>query len=162
MEAIEIYQSWYKKWFREAKEEEWEICSSHLLVSMNSYFHIKSFLGQEKTIEVLGGWSPMYWKEKVNKIRYWLKNQSLSSVDQKKKLEMIQDFENERTVEQTRFRTPQRQPQGTSEKEEKSQSIRNKGKCKVNQHRTYPQGYKIPKLEPSSINSVLNMTRTPM
>ncbi|MBW0584161.1 hypothetical protein O181_123876 [Austropuccinia psidii MF-1] len=32
--------------------------------AMNSYLHIKSLLGQEKTIELLGGWSPLSFKDK--------------------------------------------------------------------------------------------------
>ncbi|MBW0480075.1 hypothetical protein O181_019790 [Austropuccinia psidii MF-1] len=35
-----------------------------------------------------------------------------------------------------------------------------KGKGKANWHRPYPQGYRIPKLEPSEVDSVLNMART--
>ncbi|MBW0504605.1 hypothetical protein O181_044320 [Austropuccinia psidii MF-1] len=42
--------------------------------AMNSYLHNKSFLGQEKTIELLRGCSPLYFKEKVKKIKNWLKN----------------------------------------------------------------------------------------
>ncbi|MBW0558508.1 hypothetical protein O181_098223 [Austropuccinia psidii MF-1] len=61
--------------------------------AMNSYLHIKSFLGQENTIELLGGWSPLYCTDKVKKINNWLKNQSLSSVDQRKELEMIPALE---------------------------------------------------------------------
>ncbi|MBW0501474.1 hypothetical protein O181_041189 [Austropuccinia psidii MF-1] len=55
---------------------------------MNSYLHIKSFLGQEKTIELLGGWIPLSFKDKVKKINSWFKNQSLLSVDQNKELGM--------------------------------------------------------------------------
>ncbi|MBW0462474.1 hypothetical protein O181_002189 [Austropuccinia psidii MF-1] len=33
---------------------------------------------------------------------------------------------------------------------------------KANWHRTYPQGYRIPKVEPSAVDSVFNMARTPM
>ncbi|MBW0565185.1 hypothetical protein O181_104900 [Austropuccinia psidii MF-1] len=62
---------------------------------MNSYFHIKSFLGQEKTIELLRGWSPMSFKDKVKKIKNWLKNKSLLSIDQKKKFEMTPALETE-------------------------------------------------------------------
>ncbi|MBW0540153.1 hypothetical protein O181_079868 [Austropuccinia psidii MF-1] len=43
---------------------------------MNSYLHIKSFLGQEKTIECLGGWIPLSCKDKVKKIKNWLKTKS--------------------------------------------------------------------------------------
>ncbi|MBW0501136.1 hypothetical protein O181_040851 [Austropuccinia psidii MF-1] len=40
----------------------------------------------------------------------------------------------------------------------------NKGnvKAKVNWHRPYPKGYRIPKLEPSAMESVFNMARTLM
>ncbi|MBW0565462.1 hypothetical protein O181_105177 [Austropuccinia psidii MF-1] len=68
---------------------------------MNSYLHIKSFLGQQKTIEVLGGWSPLSCKEKVKKIKSWLKNQILLSIDQKKELEMTPALEKEGPVAST-------------------------------------------------------------
>ncbi|MBW0583268.1 hypothetical protein O181_122983 [Austropuccinia psidii MF-1] len=63
--------------------------------SMNSYLHIKSFLGQEKTIELLGGWSPLSCKDKVKNIKNGLKNQSILSIDQKKELEMTPALETE-------------------------------------------------------------------
>ncbi|MBW0465364.1 hypothetical protein O181_005079 [Austropuccinia psidii MF-1] len=34
-----------------------------------------------------------------------------------------------------------------------------KGKGKGNWHRSYPQGYTIPKLEPSEVDSIFNMAR---
>ncbi|MBW0571070.1 hypothetical protein O181_110785 [Austropuccinia psidii MF-1] len=68
---------------------------------MNSYLHIKSFLGQEKTIEHLGGWSPFSCKEKVKRIKNWLKNQSFSSIDKKKELEMTATLEKEGPVAST-------------------------------------------------------------
>ncbi|MBW0488210.1 hypothetical protein O181_027925 [Austropuccinia psidii MF-1] len=37
-----------------------------------------------------------------------------------------------------------------------------KAKCKAHWHRTYPQGYRIPKLEPSDMDSVFNKARTLM
>ncbi|MBW0467422.1 hypothetical protein O181_007137 [Austropuccinia psidii MF-1] len=86
--AIEIYQCQYKNWFKAAKEEEWEICPSLWQGAMNSYSHIKSFLGQEKTIDHLGGWSPFSCKDKIKKIKNWFNNQSALSIDQKKELEM--------------------------------------------------------------------------
>ncbi|MBW0506026.1 hypothetical protein O181_045741 [Austropuccinia psidii MF-1] len=91
--TIEIYQSQYKSWFRAAKEEEWEICPSLWQGAINSQLHIKRFLGQEKTIKPLGGWSPFSCKDKVKKVKNWLKNQSLLSVDQKKELEITPAFE---------------------------------------------------------------------
>ncbi|MBW0474625.1 hypothetical protein O181_014340 [Austropuccinia psidii MF-1] len=57
-----------------------------------------SFLGQEKTIEHLGGWSPFSCKDKVKKINNWLKNQSLLSIDQKMELEMTPALEEGRVA----------------------------------------------------------------
>ncbi|MBW0498305.1 hypothetical protein O181_038020 [Austropuccinia psidii MF-1] len=60
---------------------------------MNPYLHIKSFLGQEKTKELVGGWSSLACKDKVKKIENWLKSQSILSVDQNKELEMTPALE---------------------------------------------------------------------
>ncbi|MBW0492962.1 hypothetical protein O181_032677 [Austropuccinia psidii MF-1] len=95
---------------------------------MNSYLHIKSFLGQEKTIELLGGWSPLSCKDKVKKINNWLKNKSLLSIDQKKELEMTPAFETEGPVAFTSSRNVQRQAQRTSEEAERSQEPSGKRK----------------------------------
>ncbi|MBW0553272.1 hypothetical protein O181_092987 [Austropuccinia psidii MF-1] len=121
VEEIEIYQCQYKKWFRAAKEEEWEIFPSLWQGAMNSYLHIKSFLGKEKTIELLGGCSPLPCKDKVKKRKNWLKNQSLLSIDQKKELEMTPAFETEVPVVSTSYRSVQSQAQRTSEEAERSQ-----------------------------------------
>ncbi|MBW0547684.1 hypothetical protein O181_087399 [Austropuccinia psidii MF-1] len=59
---------------------------------MNSYLHIKSFLGQEKTIELLGEWSPFYCKDKVKNIKNWFIDQGLLSIHPKKELEMTPLF----------------------------------------------------------------------
>ncbi|MBW0469097.1 hypothetical protein O181_008812 [Austropuccinia psidii MF-1] len=88
---------------------------------MNFYLHIQSFLGQEKTIELLGGWSPLSCKDKVKKIKKWLKNQSLLSIDQKKELEMTPDLETEGPVASTSSISVQRQAQMNSEEAERSQ-----------------------------------------
>ncbi|MBW0537093.1 hypothetical protein O181_076808 [Austropuccinia psidii MF-1] len=103
---IKIYQCQYKNWFRAAKEEEWEICPSLWQGSMNSYLHIKSFLGQKKTIELSGGWSPFSCKDKVKKIKNWFKNQSLLSIDQKRELEMTPALETEGPVASTSSKPP--------------------------------------------------------
>ncbi|MBW0586298.1 hypothetical protein O181_126013 [Austropuccinia psidii MF-1] len=99
--AIEIYQCQYKNWFRAAKEEEWEICPSLWQGAINFYLHMKSFLGEEKTIEPLRGWSPLSFKDKAKKIKNWLKNQSLLSIDQKKELETTPALETEGPVAST-------------------------------------------------------------
>ncbi|MBW0581900.1 hypothetical protein O181_121615 [Austropuccinia psidii MF-1] len=164
--AIEIYQCKYKNWFRAAKEEEWEICPSLWQGTMNSYLHIKSFLGQEKTIEILGGWSPLSCKDKVKKIKNWLNNQSLLSIYQKKELEMTPALETEGPVVSTSSQpapeVSKDKPDGPQKKQKGPKNHQGKGKGKVNWHRPYPQGYRILKLEPSAVDSVFNMARTLM
>ncbi|MBW0501052.1 hypothetical protein O181_040767 [Austropuccinia psidii MF-1] len=86
-----------------------------------------SFLGEEKTIELLGGWSPLSCKEEVKKIKNWLKNQSILSIDQKKELEMTPALETEVSVASTSSRSVQRQAQRTSEEEKRSQESLRQG-----------------------------------
>ncbi|MBW0571369.1 hypothetical protein O181_111084, partial [Austropuccinia psidii MF-1] len=164
--AIKIYQCQYKRWFREAKEEEWEICPRLWQGAMSSYLHIKSFLGQEKTIELLGGWSPLSCKDKVKKIRNWLKNQSLLSIDEKKELEMTPALETEAPVASTSSKpapeVSKDKPKGPHKKQRGPKNHQGKGKGKANWNRPYPQGYRIPQLEPSAVDSVFNMARTLM
>ncbi|MBW0555232.1 hypothetical protein O181_094947 [Austropuccinia psidii MF-1] len=152
VEEIEIYQFQYKNWFRESKEKEWGIGSSLWQWAMNSYLHIKSFLGQEKTIELLGGWIPLSCKENVKKIKNWLKNHILLFIDQKKELEMNPALETEGPVASTSSKPTSEmskdKPKGPQKKQKGPKNHQGKGKGKANWHRTYPQGYRIPKLEP--------------
>ncbi|MBW0492225.1 hypothetical protein O181_031940 [Austropuccinia psidii MF-1] len=53
-------------------------------------------------------------------------------------------------------------PKGPQKKKKSPKNHQGKGKGKENWHRPYPQGYRIPKLEPSAVDSVLNMARTLM
>ncbi|MBW0515233.1 hypothetical protein O181_054948 [Austropuccinia psidii MF-1] len=131
---------------------------------MNSLLHIKSFLGQEKTIELLGGWSPFSCKDKVRKLRNCLKSQSLLSIDQKKELEMAPALETEAPVASTSSKQAPEvfkdKPNGPQKKQRGPKNHKNKGKGKANWHRLYPQGYRIPKLEASAMDSVFNMAST--
>ncbi|MBW0587131.1 hypothetical protein O181_126846 [Austropuccinia psidii MF-1] len=133
---------------------------------MNSYLHIKSFLAQKKTIELLGGWSPFYCKDKVKKIKNWLKKQILLSIDQKKELEITPLLEKEGPVAFTSSKpapeVSKDKPKGPQKKQKGPKNHQGKGKCKANWYRPYPQGYRITKLEPSAMDSVLNMVRTLM
>ncbi|MBW0533684.1 hypothetical protein O181_073399 [Austropuccinia psidii MF-1] len=133
---------------------------------MNSYLHIKSFLGQEKTIEPLGGCSQLSCKDKVKKIKNWLKNQSLLSRDQKKELETTPALETEAPVASTSSKpapeVSKDKPQGPQKKQKGPKSYQSKGKGKANWHRPYPQGCRIPKLEPSAMDSVFDMAKTLM
>ncbi|MBW0569671.1 hypothetical protein O181_109386 [Austropuccinia psidii MF-1] len=127
---------------------------------MNSYLHIKSFLGQEKTIELLGGWSPLSCKDKVKKIKNWLKNQSLLSIDQKKELEMTPALETEGPVASTSSKpapeVSKDKPKGPQKKQKGPKNHQGKGKAKANWHRPYPQGYRIPKLAQTLPTRVLD------
>ncbi|MBW0535642.1 hypothetical protein O181_075357 [Austropuccinia psidii MF-1] len=132
---------------------------------MNSYLHIKSFLGQEKTIELLKGWSPLSCKDKVKKIKSLLKNQSLLSVDQKKELELTPALEEGPVASTSSKPAPEtfrEKPKRPQKKKEGPKKNHGKGKGKENWHRPYPQGYRIPKLEPSAMKSVFNMARNLM
>ncbi|MBW0589209.1 hypothetical protein O181_128924 [Austropuccinia psidii MF-1] len=53
-------------------------------------------------------------------------------------------------------------PKGPQKKQRGPKNHQRKGKSKDNWHRPYPQGYRIPKLEPSAMNSVFNMARSLM
>ncbi|MBW0492349.1 hypothetical protein O181_032064 [Austropuccinia psidii MF-1] len=130
--AIEILQCQYKNWFRAAKEEEWEICPSLWQGAMNSYLHNKSFLGQEKTKELLGGCSPLTCKDKVRNIKNLFKNQSLLSIDQKKELEMTPALETEGPVAFTSTKpapeVSKDKPKGPQKKQEGPKNHQGKGK----------------------------------
>ncbi|MBW0485494.1 hypothetical protein O181_025209 [Austropuccinia psidii MF-1] len=133
---------------------------------MNSYLHIKSFLSQEKTIELLGGWCPLSCKDKVKKIKNWLKNQSLFSIDQKRELEMTPALETEVPVASTSSKpapeVSKDKPMRPPKKQRGPKNHQGKGKGKGNWHRPYPKGFRLPKLEPSAVDSVFNMARSLM
>ncbi|MBW0557421.1 hypothetical protein O181_097136 [Austropuccinia psidii MF-1] len=132
---------------------------------MNSYLHIRSFLGQVKTIELLGGWCPLSCKYKVEKIKNLLKNQSLLSIDKKELFEMNPALE-EGPVGSTSSKpapeTSKEKLKGPQKKKKGPKNHQGKGKRKANWHRPYPQGYRIPKLEPSAMDNIFNMARTLM
>ncbi|MBW0553171.1 hypothetical protein O181_092886 [Austropuccinia psidii MF-1] len=53
-------------------------------------------------------------------------------------------------------------PKGPQKKQKGPKNHQVKGKGKANWHRPYPQGYRIPKLEPSEVDNVFYMARTLM
>ncbi|MBW0510938.1 hypothetical protein O181_050653 [Austropuccinia psidii MF-1] len=53
-------------------------------------------------------------------------------------------------------------PKGPQKKQRGPKNHHSKGKGKANQHRPYPKGYRIPKLEASAVDSVFKMTRNLM
>ncbi|MBW0550180.1 hypothetical protein O181_089895 [Austropuccinia psidii MF-1] len=133
---------------------------------MNSYLHIKRFLGQEKAIDLLGGWSPLYCKGKFKKIKNLLKNQSLLSIYQKEELEMTSDLEKRGPVASTSYKpapeVSKDKPKRPQKKHKIPKNHQRKGKGKANWHRPYPQGYRIPELKPSAVDSIFNMARNLM
>ncbi|MBW0571803.1 hypothetical protein O181_111518 [Austropuccinia psidii MF-1] len=55
-----------------------------------------------------------------------------------------------------------KKPKGPQKKKKSPKNHQGKGKGKANCNRPYPQGYMIPKFEPSAMESVSNMARTLM
>ncbi|MBW0564973.1 hypothetical protein O181_104688 [Austropuccinia psidii MF-1] len=53
-------------------------------------------------------------------------------------------------------------PKRPRKKKKGPKNHQGKVKGKFNWHRPYPQGYRIPKLEPSAMDNVFNMARTLM
>ncbi|MBW0590396.1 hypothetical protein O181_130111 [Austropuccinia psidii MF-1] len=127
---------------------------------MNSYLHIKRFLGQEKTIELLGGWSPLSCKDKVKKIKNWLKKQSLLSIDQKREVEMTPALE-EGPVASTSSRSIQRESQRTSEEEERSQESSGKGQRQRKLAQTLPTRVQDPQIGAFSCGQCLQYGQDP-
>ncbi|MBW0586290.1 hypothetical protein O181_126005 [Austropuccinia psidii MF-1] len=158
--ALEIQQCQYKNWYREVKEEEWEICPSLWQGDMNCYLHIKSFLGQEKTIELLGGRSPLYCKDNIKKRKNRLKNQILLSIDQKQELEMTPALEKEGPVASKSSKpapeVSKDKPKGPQKKEKGPKNHQGKGKGKKIGTDLTHKGTGSPNwsLQPSTLSSV--------
>ncbi|MBW0548019.1 hypothetical protein O181_087734 [Austropuccinia psidii MF-1] len=57
---------------------------------------------------------------------------------------------------------PRTSPKDLRRSKKGSKNHQGKGKGKANWQRPYPQGYRIPELEPSAVESVFNMARTLM
>ncbi|MBW0533986.1 hypothetical protein O181_073701 [Austropuccinia psidii MF-1] len=111
---------------------------------MNFYLHIKRFLGQEKTLELLQGWSPLSCKGKVKKTKNWLKKQGILFIDQKKELVMTPALETEGPMVSTSSKSAPEvskdKPKGAHKKQRGPKNHQGKSKGKANWHRPYPQG----------------------
>ncbi|MBW0568038.1 hypothetical protein O181_107753 [Austropuccinia psidii MF-1] len=79
---------------------------------------------------------------------------------------MTPDLEKEGQVVSTISKSypelPKDNPKRPNKQQKGPRKNKGKGKGKYNWHRTYPQGYRIPKLETSAMEIVLNMVRTLM
>ncbi|MBW0499692.1 hypothetical protein O181_039407 [Austropuccinia psidii MF-1] len=105
---------------------------------MSSCLHIKIFLGHEKTMELLGGWSSFSCKYNVKKIKNWFKNQICLSIYKRKELEMTPALEKEGPVVSTSSRSVHGQAQRTSEKTERSQEKSRQGRSQSQLAQTLP------------------------
>ncbi|MBW0590873.1 hypothetical protein O181_130588 [Austropuccinia psidii MF-1] len=132
---------------------------------MSSYLQVKKIMGPEKTEELLKGWTPLSCKGQVQQIKAWLKNQSMVSEDQKKKL--AQGKENspvEALLASPRKAPPQQVPKKTKQSPKTNQKGKNKekGKAKPKWNKPYPQNYRIPKKDKTAMDNVFNMARALM
>ncbi|MBW0528726.1 hypothetical protein O181_068441 [Austropuccinia psidii MF-1] len=108
----------------------------------------KTFMGPEKTKELMKGWTPMSCNGQVQQINSWLKNQSMLSEDQKKKFS--QGKENS-PVEALQASTSKNPPQPVLNKPKQAPKTiqsgkkKAKGKGKPRWNKPYPQNYRSPK-----------------
>ncbi|MBW0499121.1 hypothetical protein O181_038836 [Austropuccinia psidii MF-1] len=113
---------------------------------MNCYLHIKSFLGQGKTIELLPGWIPLSCKDMVKRINNWLKSKIILSIDQRKELSMTPDLEKEGPVASTSSKpAPEMfkdKPKGPQKEKKGPKNHQGKGKSKANWNRPYCHNHK--------------------
>ncbi|MBW0570998.1 hypothetical protein O181_110713 [Austropuccinia psidii MF-1] len=93
---------------------------------MNSYLHIETSLGQERTIELFGEWSPLYCKDKLKKVNNLLNNHSLLSVDQKKEPEMTPALEKAGPVMSTSSKQTPEHPKNKNKKVPEEKTRRGK------------------------------------
>ncbi|MBW0563735.1 hypothetical protein O181_103450 [Austropuccinia psidii MF-1] len=148
-------------WFMAAKQQEWELLPSLWIGTMNSNLKVKKLMGPETTEELLKGWTPMSCKGKVQQIKALLKNQSMLSEDQKKKLAQgKEDSQEEASQASTRKNPPQKVPNKTKKTQKTNQKGKQKAKPKWNM--PYLQNYRIPKKEKTAIDNVFNMARALM
>ncbi|MBW0559371.1 hypothetical protein O181_099086 [Austropuccinia psidii MF-1] len=92
-------------------------------------------MGPEKTEEPLKGWTPMSCKGQFQQIKAWLKNQSMLSEDQKKKLAQGKD---NTPVKAPQASTSKNLPQPVPNKPKKAPKTNQKGKAKFKWNKPYP------------------------
>ncbi|MBW0500394.1 hypothetical protein O181_040109 [Austropuccinia psidii MF-1] len=92
---------------------------------MNFYIEVRKFMGPEKTKDLLNGWTPMSCKRQVQKIKDWLRNQSILSEDRKKELAQKKE---KSPVDYPQASTRNNTPQQVPEKGNKALKSNQKGK----------------------------------
>ncbi|MBW0564216.1 hypothetical protein O181_103931 [Austropuccinia psidii MF-1] len=109
---------------------------------------------------------PIVLKRKGKKDKELVEKSKSFTHGQKNELEMTSALEKEGPVVSTNSKPASEvsndKPQRPQKKRKGPKNHQGKGKGKENWHRPYPQGYRIPKLEPSAMDSVFNMARALM
>ncbi|MBW0480384.1 hypothetical protein O181_020099 [Austropuccinia psidii MF-1] len=116
-----------------AAKQELEILPSLWLGTMNSYLQMKNSMGPEKTEDLLSGWKPMSFKGKVQEIKGWLKNQSIFSEDQMKKLDQGKKNSPGEAAQASTSKNPPQKVLNKDKKAPKSNQNGKKGKVQVEQ-----------------------------
>ncbi|MBW0564670.1 hypothetical protein O181_104385 [Austropuccinia psidii MF-1] len=143
----------------EEKQQEWEPLPSFWIGTMISYLQVKTFMHPERTEDLLRDWKPMSFKGKVQQIKAWLKNQSILSEDQKKKLNQGKDNSPVEACQASISKnTHQKVPNKDKQAPKSNQKGNKKSKSKWN--KPYPQNYRIPMREKTAMDNVLNMARS--
>ncbi|MBW0590190.1 hypothetical protein O181_129905 [Austropuccinia psidii MF-1] len=115
-------------------------------------------MGQEKTEQLLKGWTPMSCNGKVQQIKAWLKIQRMLSENQKK----LAQRKDNTPVEAPQASTSKNWPQPVPKKPKKTPKTNQKGKTKPKWNKPYHQNYRIPNKEKTAVDNVFNMARTLM
>ncbi|MBW0485346.1 hypothetical protein O181_025061 [Austropuccinia psidii MF-1] len=89
-------------------------------------------------MKLLVGWGNLSFKEKVKKIKNWLKSQSFLSIDQKQKLEMTLDLEKEGAVASKSSKLAPEQSKDKPKQPHKKKKGPRNNKGEGNWHRPYP------------------------
>ncbi|MBW0534456.1 hypothetical protein O181_074171 [Austropuccinia psidii MF-1] len=107
---------------------------------------------------------PHVFKDKVKNMKNLFKNQNILSVEQRKELKMTPDLEKEGLVASANSKPvpelPKDKPKGPQRKEKGPRNKKERGKGKANENRPYPQGYRIPQLQSSDVDIMLNMANS--
>ncbi|MBW0479314.1 hypothetical protein O181_019029 [Austropuccinia psidii MF-1] len=121
-------------------------------------------MGPEKKENLLKGWTPMSFKGQVHQIKAWLKNQSMLSEDQKKKLAQEKNIPVEAPQASTSKNLPQQAPKSGKKTSKRDQKGKQKAKGKANPkwNKPYPQNYRTTKKEKTAMENVFNIERTLM
>ncbi|MBW0540428.1 hypothetical protein O181_080143 [Austropuccinia psidii MF-1] len=113
-------------------------------------------MGPEKTEELLKVWTLMSFKGQLHQIKARLKNQSMLSENQKKKLAQ---GKGNSPVEAPQAATSKNPPQQVPKKPKPTPKTNQKGKAKPKWNESYPHNNRIPKKEKIAMDNVFNMAR---